>query len=683
MADSAMCWSGVAAPAKAIVRLTFPNHGHSRKSRSCCFNEFRDTLKGDATEGTFNPQKGTCPESITFDHALALHTFTTMAPSVLGKRQRSAADPHGTTLRSPRKRRFAQHEPEIHHDSESDDPFSLPIRQRRSKRLQTCSPQDETQAKRPKISEQPNCTASSKPLPKSSQAKKTKELVTDENADPSRQFATPQSRRFRDALSTVTPVTPKHRVQVAIKPVTPRTPRPIPSVSARTVYTDARQLFVRSANPGRLVGRQAERDELTRFIQNAVSSKRGGCMYVSGPPGTGKSALVEEVCRELQPRITAKAAYVNCASMTSARDIYRKLVEDLCGESQVFKKSEAERLRGMFLPKKKSCSDIFLVALDEIDHLLTGDQEILYNFFEWSLQTNSRLVLIGIANALDLTDRFLPRLKAKNLKPQLLPFLPYTPAQITNSLLLDDAAVAKGFVPFLHPAAIQFCARKVASQSGDLRKAFDLVRRTIELIEREPKQKFDGVPAISSKPPLLENMNLASPLSPPDTPEPVSRYTAATAPRATVAHVARVTSAAFGHGTTERLQGLNLHQKATLCALISAGRKRRATFNGSNTPTKSPRSTAPTVKELFDTYSSLCRRDNVLQPLSITEFKDIIGSLETMGLVGEAQTRGGRGGAAMASGSVMLRTPTRTGRGITGSPSKMGVDASGPDLLCW
>ncbi|KMU80686.1 cell division control protein 6 [Coccidioides immitis RMSCC 3703] len=508
MADSAMCWSGVAAPAKAIVRLTFPNHGHSRKSRSCCFNEFRDTLKGDATEGTFNPQKGTCPGT------------SSASPAALAVLAIQKASPSTT------------HSPSIH----------------------------------------------SQQWPHQSSA----------------------------------------------------------SVSAVLLIL---MLFVRSANPGRLVGRQAERDELTRFIQNAVSSKRGGCMYVSGPPGTGKSALVEEVCRELQPRITAKAAYVNCASMTSARDIYRKLVEDLCGESQVFKKSEAERLRGMFLPKKKSCSDIFLVALDEIDHLLTGDQEILYNFFEWSLQTNSRLVLIGIANALDLTDRFLPRLKAKNLKPQLLPFLPYTPAQITNSLLLDDAAVAKGFVPFLHPAAIQFCARKVASQSGDLRKAFDLVRRTIELIEREPKQKFDGVPAISSKPPLLENMNLASPLSPPDTPEPVSRYTAATAPRATVAHVARVTSAAFGHGTTERLQGLNLHQKATLCALISAGRKRRATFNGSNTPTKSPRSTAPTVKELFDTYSSLCRRDNVLQPLSITEFKDIIGSLETMGLVGEAQTR--------------------------------------------
>jgi cell division control protein 6 len=53
------------------------------------------------------------------------------------------------------------------------------------------------------------------------------------------------------------------------------------------------------------------------------------------------------------------------------------------------------------------------VILDEIDQLISIDQTILYKFFEWAQMANSRLVLVGIANALDLTDRFLPRLKAK------------------------------------------------------------------------------------------------------------------------------------------------------------------------------------------------------------------------------------------------------------------------------
>lgn len=447
--------------------------------------------------------------------------------------------------------------------------------------------------------------------------------------------------------------------------------------STTTVYSAARQLFVRSSNPGRLVGRDSEREELNQSIQSSVDSGRGGCIYVSGPPGTGKSALISEVCRDLEVETSVKIANVNCASMNSARDIYGRLIEELCDDSEVFKKSQVEKLRGMFLPKR--AGQLYLVTLDEIDHLLTTDLEILYSFFEWSLQQNSHLILVGIANALDLTDRFLPRLKAKNLKPQLLPFLPYTPAQIAKvitsrlrSLMSNESDAPNDFVPFLQPAAVQLCARKVASQSGDLRKAFDLVCRTIEIIERETQHKVSA--ANPSKAPLLENENLASPLiTPPDTPSSkMAEYTNATAPRASVAHVARVTSAAFSNGTTERLQGLNLQQKAALCALISFTRGQRAA-GFPNTPTKTTRSTAPTVKQLFDKYSSLCKRDNVLQPLAVSEFRDVISGLETTGLVGEAQERG-------KGASLVFRTPTRTGRGV-GSPMKSGGDDKG--LVCF
>lgn len=57
-----------------------------------------------------------------------------------------------------------------------------------------------------------------------------------------------------------------------------------------------------------------------------------------------------------------------------------------------------------------------VVILDEIDQLATKDQDVLYKIFEWATSASSRLVLIGIANALDMTDRLLPRLRAKNCK---------------------------------------------------------------------------------------------------------------------------------------------------------------------------------------------------------------------------------------------------------------------------
>ena len=407
-------------------------------------------------------------------------------------------------------------------------------------------------------------------------------------------------------------------------------------------------------------------------------------MYVSGPPGTGKSALVDEVCRELDPQIDVKCVRVNCASMRNARDIYGKLIEDLCQDSQVFRMSQEDRLKAIFVPAKKS-ADLFLITLDEIDHLLTIDPEILYSLFEWSLHSKSHLLLIGIANALDLTDRFLPRLKANNLRPRLLPFLPYSAPQIANvitthlqSLLPNSNDESSDFVPFLHPAAIQLCAKKVASQTGDLRKAFELVRRAIDSIEQETQQKLDKADTLSDKPtkiPLLENMNLTSPPKTPALkPAAVPSYTALTAPRASIAHVARISSAVFGQGTSQRLQGLNLQQKAAICALIALDKLRR---NGNVfvSPSKA-KSAAPTIKQLFDTYCTLCRIDNVLHPLTNVEFKDVIGSLETMGLVGEFHCRN-RGGT-LAGGSGILRTPSKSNGPST--PRK-SLDETG--LVCF
>ncbi|KAJ5356531.1 Cell division protein Cdc6 [Penicillium concentricum] len=505
------------------------------------------------------------------------------------------------------------------------------------------------------------------------------------------EFKTPSKSRFRDDLPQ-SPITPRHRVQVGAKPVTPRTPRhadlpPTPRQSAtpnivNSVYSQARQLFARGSNSGRLVGRDAEREKLVSFITEGVESRKGGCLYISGPPGTGKSAMVQEVCADLDLS-NVRVSHVNCASMRISRDVYSRLVQDFCGDSDMFKKSEGDRLKSTFIPSKKG-QDLFLVTLDEIDHLLNGDSGVLQSLFEWSLQSKSKLMLIGIANALDLTDRSLPQLKAKNLKPRLLPFLPYSAASIANvmtnrlrSLLPAGAESDPKLVPFVQPAAIQLCSKKVASQTGDLRKAFELIKRAIDVIEQETFQKLDKQAKEAENVSILgENTNLSSPAKVGSVPKPtsMSSYTVITAPRASIAHIARITSAAFGQGTVQRLQSLNLQQKAAICSLIALERKRRQ-LEVPSTPSKS-RNSAPTIKQAFDTYCALCRNDNILHPLTATEFKDVLSNLETMGLVGEYQGRG-RGGT-VAGGTDLRRTPSKSGAPST--PHK-ALDEQG--LVCF
>ena len=387
-------------------------------------------------------------------------------------------------------------------------------------------------------------------------------------------------------------------------------------------------------------------------------------MYISGPPGTGKSALVSEICRGIEGTEGVATAYLNCMSAKNSKEVYAKLMEELVGVDYEPWEDEMAHLRAVLLPRKKSSNRIYVVTLDEIDHLLTLDLEILYTLFELSLHQLSRLIIIGIANALDLTDRFLPRLKARNLKPQLLPFLPYTAPQIAavittklKSVTTTDDTQHSDFIPFLHPAAIQLCSKKVASQTGDLRKAFDIVRRTVDLIEAETTQKYQSDLSIltsPSKTPLGENPNLSSPACPGlSRKTSIAILTPLTAPRATIAHVSRISAAALSNGTIQRLQTLNLQQKAALCALLFHQKtSRKAPSSIFSTPSKV--SPAPTVRMLYPTYCSLCRRGNALHPLTGTEFADVISGLETLGLVGEEKT--GRGFGMM--------TPSKKGRGV-------------------
>lgn len=46
-----------------------------------------------------------------------------------------------------------------------------------------------------------------------------------------------------------------------------------------------------------------------------------------------------------------------------------------------------------------------LILIDELDTLLFGKQTILYNLFNWPCHRRSNLVVIAIANTMDLPER--------------------------------------------------------------------------------------------------------------------------------------------------------------------------------------------------------------------------------------------------------------------------------------
>jgi len=46
-----------------------------------------------------------------------------------------------------------------------------------------------------------------------------------------------------------------------------------------------------------------------------------------------------------------------------------------------------------------------VVLMDELDQLMTSKQDVVYNFFNWPTLAGSKLVVLAVANTMDLPER--------------------------------------------------------------------------------------------------------------------------------------------------------------------------------------------------------------------------------------------------------------------------------------
>ena len=97
-----------------------------------------------------------------------------------------------------------------------------------------------------------------------------------------------------------------------------------------------------------------------------------------------------------------------------------------------------------------------LLVLDEMDQLSSKSETVLYDLFDLAGSKDSRLIVIGIANGLDLLDRVLPNLSRRN-HPKQYNFIPYTATQIAD--LVKDRLTPE-MLTKLEPSSILMCAKR-------------------------------------------------------------------------------------------------------------------------------------------------------------------------------------------------------------------------------
>ncbi|KAJ2326394.1 AAA ATPase, partial [Coemansia sp. RSA 2681] len=156
-------------------------------------------------------------------------------------------------------------------------------------------------------------------------------------------------------------------------------------------FVAAKTVLHRSTAPPQIVGRESEQAAIRQFLQTTVEKGRGGSMYISGNPGTGKTACLQTLIK--QSLSSFPSVLVNCVPLTRPEQAYAAVLDALNIEYAGADSALAELERTVFKGK-----GAFLVILDEVDSLLGSKQEVLYRLFELAAHPDSRLALVGIAN---------------------------------------------------------------------------------------------------------------------------------------------------------------------------------------------------------------------------------------------------------------------------------------------
>ncbi|XP_047442041.1 origin recognition complex subunit 1 isoform X2 [Mugil cephalus] len=298
---------------------------------------------------------------------------------------------------------------------------------------------------------------------------------------------TPRSKR-KSRSSTRTPrKTPNKKIM----PGTPRTPRhATPSIPSRSqparqpanVLEEARTRLHVSSVPESLPCREQEFQDIYSFVESKIIDGTGGCMYISGVPGTGKTATVHEVMRCLQHAADSDEIppfhfiEINGMKMTDPHQAYVQILQKLTGQKATADHAAALLEKRFSLPAPRKETTVLLV--DELDLLWTRKQNVMYNLFDWPTRRHARLVVLTIANTMDLPERIMINRVASRLGLTRMSFQPYGFKQL-QQIIMSRLNKVKAF----EEDALQLASRKVAALSGDARRCLDICRRATEICE--------------------------------------------------------------------------------------------------------------------------------------------------------------------------------------------------------
>ena len=359
-----------------------------------------------------------------------------------------------------------------------------------------------------------------------------------------------------------------------------------------------------------LLCREKESATLDAFLAKAMG--RGGALCVCGLPGSGKSFTVSRAIASVAKGVSV--AMLNCMAVTEPRDILASALRDWgIAVPDSGGAATAPELLAHVRDAVSARSGRLVLVLDELDHLFRASPAFLVELLAVCERGGTpALTLVGIANALDLMQRLLPRVTARRIDaPQMLSFAPYDKSRLKHLLEQRIATVPGAF----DTRSLDLCAMRFAAATGDMRRALQVCRRALE-------------------------KHVASATSPGAAP-------AARTKPVDVPSMASALHEALRSPEVDIVRNLPQHGQLALCAFV----ERLVTGGSVGDPTSSSSSKTTTshvvggasctLDDLRESYARLCALER-LPPLAPGEFAHLADTLADQALLVRLTSAAGR-----------------------------------------
>ncbi|SBT36658.1 conserved Plasmodium protein, unknown function [Plasmodium ovale wallikeri] len=270
------------------------------------------------------------------------------------------------------------------------------------------------------------------------------------------------------------------------------------------------------------VGREEEIEEIRKILKRCSKNVDGEGIFLTGPSGQGKTYSIFYIIKEIEKEkgenkeeikedrkkkkengivanyknIDPSYFYVSCSNSQKPYDIFVDILQQIINKDkkgilnsvkQKYNLNGLEEVKKLFINYTSKLNNLKIIIVDELDFIATRNvrvelktknmsksynEDVVKALFECVQSAKSKIILVGIANSLDLIKDY------THMKINQIIYKPYNEKQFMNIIrnklnTLEDEFVNKLF----KGVSLNVHVRQISNRNGDIRSCFDAILR--------------------------------------------------------------------------------------------------------------------------------------------------------------------------------------------------------------